>query len=100
MACCALALRMAGGAKVRLSCGLHSVLTQEITIVNDMAFGKRDLGLKLHVAPIAVARVPLIFVGVTAETSRVLGSRIVVVDSDIDVASHTVAGTGLGVLPV
>ncbi len=91
---------MAGGAQVRLSCGLHPVLTQEIAIVNDVAFGKRNLGLKLHVASIAVAGVPLIFVGVTAEARRVLGSCIVIVRGDVHVAADAVASAGLRVLPV
>jgi hypothetical protein len=74
------------------------MLAQEIAVVNDVAFGKRDLGLKLHVAPIAVTRVPLIFVGVTAETGWVFGPGIVVVCGDVDVAANAVASAGFRVL--
>jgi len=96
----ALALRVAGRAKVGLSRRLHSMFTEEVAVVNDMAFGKGDLGLELYMATIAIARVPLALVCMTAEASWVLGPGVVVVGSDVDVAANAVAGAGFGVLRV
>lgn len=96
----ALTLRVAGGTEVGLCVGLHAVLTQEVAIVNHVAFRQRHLPGQVHVTPTAVTRVPLALVRVTAETSGMLHTEVVGIDRYVDVATDAVAGACLAMLCV
>ena len=87
---CALALRVAGRAQVALGAGLHAMFTQEVAIVNHVALRSRHLARQVHVTAAAVARVPLVFVGMAAEAGGMLDADVVRVGRDIQLSSHTV----------
>lgn len=82
-----------GRAKVTLRVGLHAVLAQKVAVMDDVALGRRHLARKVDVTATAISRVPLPFVGVAAEASRMLSANIVGIGGYVDVTSHAVAGT-------
>lgn len=90
MASGALALCMTLRAQVRLRVRLHAVLAKEVSVVDDVAFGQRHFTREVDVTPAAVARSPLVLVGVATEARWVLDPYVVGIDRHVHVASNTV----------
>ncbi len=68
------ALAVAGRAEIARAGGAHAVLSDPVSIVHQMAHGQCVFGGELHVAAVAVAKRPLLFVLMTAEACGHLGT--------------------------
>jgi hypothetical protein len=88
----ALSLRVTRRAEVRLSGSLQPVLSQEVAIVNDVAFGQPQLSWKVDVAAPAVPRRPLVLVRVAAEARWVFRTYVVGVHRDVHMATNAFSG--------
>jgi hypothetical protein len=89
---CAVAFAVTRSAEIARAGRAQTVLASPIAIVHEVTGRQGLLGRQIHVATIAVTGPPLVFVLVTPEADRHLGSqRFRPFQSDFDMAAHTVA---------